>query len=146
MTVAGEIWRRVIVAKPRTTGGGLLLKCRTRFGREDRERVKELVRVMDAAEADRRRPFAESLREHVGDPPGHAERLTDLEARLPLADPGTEPVRCWGCNAPAPRSTFVGKYGWHSRRVRLATGHAFEVQCPTCYAVAGFIEPLHSEG
>ena len=135
------------MAKAKQIMGGLMLEAVTVFGRVDRERCKELVRVMDAAEAKRRRPFSESPRENCGDPVGHADRLGRHTTRLRAGDPGVEPVHCWGpCGRTAVNGPNARRLGWKMRDIVCGPGMDVEVQCPECFSRWGFIEPLHSEG
>lgn len=70
-----------------------------------------------------------------------ALRIRAHRMRVAADDPGREPTLCWGCGVMAPRGSNIGKFGWFTRRIRLATGKAIEVQCPACYQRWGFIEP-----
>jgi hypothetical protein len=127
------------MAKAKQIMGGLVLEAVTAFGREDRERCKELVRFMDHDRTRRRRS---GLIDGYEPPAGQGDRIEAHAARVEAEDPGEEPQRCWGvCGRTLPRGSRPRVHGWRSRVVRCGAGVQVEMHCQECFERWGWIEP-----
>jgi hypothetical protein len=141
------------VPKAKQTMGGLMLEAVAPFGREDRLRCREFVKVQDAVfAADRAVALLRGLgtgsagRENARNgtyvPPADMEdRIAAARARVLAEGPEPEPVWCWGaCGRSLPRGAKASKWGWKVKRIRCGSGWESEVHCSECFAKWGFVK------